>query len=84
MASSTIIATIPRNSREVVQVALAEVGDSKRIDIRIAAELTKTSGIFIATKKGAALDIAHLPALISALIQADFKAKELGWIGGGA
>ncbi len=80
MASSTIVATLPKAAREVVQVALAEVGASKRIDVRIAAELSVTSGIFIATKKGVSLNIEHLPALRAALDEAQAKAEEMGWL----
>lgn len=81
MDSPLIIATFPKSGREAVQLSLQEFAGRRRVDLRITAELTTTSGIMVPTKKGVGLEIGHLPGLIAALIQADFKAREMGWLG---
>lgn len=84
MDSPVVIASLDKNANEKVRVALDTFHDVRLIDIRITVPLTTTCDAQTPTKRGISLRVEQLPALIAALIQADFKAKELGWIGGGA
>jgi hypothetical protein len=80
MSAPEIIASLEKNSRERVRVALDEYQGVKLIDIRITTELSQGTGIQAPTKKGVALNVAKLPELIDALQQAERRARELGLI----
>jgi hypothetical protein len=84
MDSPVVITHIDKNANEKVRVALDIFHDVRLIDVRVTVALTGTCDVQTPTKRGVSLRVEQLPALIAALIQADFKAKELGWTGGGA
>jgi len=77
-----VIATLEKNRRERVRVALDEFEGVKLIDLRVTVEMTTTSGLYSPTKKGLSLRVEQLPALVVALVAAEAKARELGMIGG--
>ncbi|MGI8839896.1 MAG: PC4/YdbC family ssDNA-binding protein [Caulobacteraceae bacterium] len=79
-----VIATLPKNSRERVRVALDEYQGHRLIDVRVVAQLTESSNAWFPTKRGVSLAIAHLPVLARALAAAEAQARELGLIGGDA
>lgn len=79
-----VIATLEKNRRERVRVALDEFEGVKLIDLRVTVEMTTTSGLYSPTKKGLALRVEQLPALVVALVAAEAKARELGLIAAGA
>ena len=60
-----LIATVPKNSREEVRVALSEFRGAAFVDLRIFADMGHEDRS--PTKKGIAIKPASLPALIEAL-----------------
>jgi hypothetical protein len=81
MTAPIVIATLEKNTRERVRVALDEFQDHQLIDVRILAQLTETSDAWFPTNKGVSLKINLLPGLVRALQEAEAKAIELGLIG---
>jgi hypothetical protein len=79
--TATVIATIPKNSREWVRVALDEFRGVQLVDIRVLVELNEETGLPIPTKKGVSLKVEKLPSLIDALNDALVEAQRLGLIG---
>jgi transcriptional coactivator p15 (PC4) len=81
MSTATVIATIPKNSREWVRVALDEYRGVNLIDIRVLVELNPETGLPIPTKKGVSLKVEKLPELIAALNDALVEAQRQGLLG---
>lgn len=76
-----VIATLEKNSRETVRVALDRYRGCDLVDVRVCVELTASSGVQTPTAKGVSLAVCRLPALVAALTAAEAKARELGLIG---
>lgn len=77
---ATVIATIPKNSRDWVRIALDEYRGVQLVDIRVLVELTQETGLPIPTKKGVSLKVEKLPVLIDALNDALIEARRRGLI----
>jgi hypothetical protein len=77
-APTTLVATVAKNAAEEVRVSLSEFKGSRLVDMRIYAEFGATAGEKKATKKGVALKLAKLPALIEALQAAQAEAEKMG------
>jgi hypothetical protein len=82
MTAPTVIATIPKNSREWVRVALDEYRGVNLIDVRVLVELNPETGLPVPTKKGVSLKVEKLPTLIEALRDAEVEARRLGLLPG--
>ena len=65
-----VIATLRKNARESLRVALGRFQGVDLIDIRVTVDLTASSGIQTPTKKGVSLRVGMLPDLIEALQKA--------------
>lgn len=76
--SPVVIASLEKNRRERVRVALDEYEGVKLIDLRVTVEMTATSGVQTPTKKGLSLRVEMLPELVGALQAAEAKAREMG------
>ena len=77
-----IIATIEKNSREDVRIALDEFHGAQLIDVRTFADFTSGGpDDRKPTKKGVSLNVAKLPALIAALERARDEAERRGLLG---
>jgi hypothetical protein len=72
------IASIEKNSREILRVALGTFKDHKLCQIRVWARAD--SGL-IPTKSGFGIRVELLPELRKALEEAERLAGELGWLG---
>ncbi|MGC2410954.1 MAG: transcriptional coactivator p15/PC4 family protein [Methyloceanibacter sp.] len=78
MNAPLVIATIAKNSREMVRIALDEFRGVKLVDIRVMAQMNDPSGQSVPTKKGISLRIELLGELIAALRNAEAEAQRLG------
>ena len=76
MTDRTLVATLPKNMRENIQVSLGEFKGIQLCDVRVFADVAE--GEPVATKKGLSVQPRLLPALIEALQQADAEARRLG------
>ena len=74
-----VVATIAKNKREEVRVALTEYEGHDLCDVRIFAE-PYAGDEWVATKKGVCLGVAKLPGLIAALQRAEAEARANGLI----
>lgn len=83
MSDLTVIASLDKNRREKLRVALDVWRDTRLLDLRVMTELSDATGIWVPTKKGLSLRVEMLGDVIAALRDAEVKARELGWIGGG-
>ena len=77
------IATIKKNGREEIRVALAEFKGTKFVDVRVYAEFAGATHARSPTKEGVAIAFDRLPEVINALIAADTAARELGLLAKG-
>ncbi len=82
MTQPTVIAVLPKNRRESLRIALDQYQGANLVDLRVVVELSESSGLATPTRKGVALRVEMLPALIEALGKAEAKARELGLLGG--
>lgn len=82
-APVTVIATIDKNQREEIRVALSAFKGVELVDLRVFAD-SANAPERIATKKGLACRVGMLPALIVALQDAEAEARRRGLIGGAA
>ncbi len=71
------IATIPKNSRQQIQVSLSRWKGFDLVDVRVFAVVDSGSEP-VATKAGVSLRTANLPDLIQALEAALVEARRLG------
>lgn len=74
-APDTLIATIPKNSREELRVSLSEFKGHNLLQLRA---WVIESGV--PTKNGFGIQAALIPKLRKALHEAELKARELGWL----
>jgi hypothetical protein len=74
--TGTVIATIPKNSREELRTSLDEYKGHKLLHIRAWVAESNTP-----TKSGFGLQAALIPELRAALAVAEAKARSLGWLG---
>jgi len=72
------IASIEKNSREVLRVTLEDFKGHRLVNLRV--WFKSTEGDFRPGKHGVAIRIDKLDALISALVEAHGKANEVGWL----
>ena len=84
MSGPIIIATLRRNARERLRLALDTYQGHDLVDLRIVTQLNEATGDWIPTRKGVCINVASLPALAQAFRDAEIKARELGLIGGEA
>jgi hypothetical protein len=75
---ATLIATIPKNTREEVRVSLSVYRGHRLIDVRVYADGPDDERR--ATPKGVALKLDALPSLRQALADAEAEALRVGWI----
>ena len=80
MTDLVVVASLEKNSNERVRVALDTFHEVRLIDVRITVPLTTTCDVQTPTKKGVAMKVEHLPALLEALRSAEMTARELGWL----
>jgi hypothetical protein len=76
----TIIATISKNARESVRVALDQFHGIDLLDIRILAHADDGESDAILTKKGVAIRVGKIRELIEALQLAEAEARRRGLI----
>ena len=76
------IATIQKNGREEIRVALAEFKGNKFVDVRVYAEFAGASHARTPTKQGVTIAFDRLPEFVKALTQAQTAARKMGLIGG--
>jgi len=74
----TVIATLPKNRRETIRVALEAYRGIELVDVRVMAALDDDTGLTVPTKKGISLRVEQLPALIEALQDAEAEARRRG------
>ncbi len=74
-----VVATIAKNKREKVRVALTKYEGHNLCDVRVFAE-PYAGDEWVATKKGISLGVAKLPDLIAALQRAEAVARANGLI----
>lgn len=79
MNGPVVIQSLNKNARENVRIALDTYQGVELIDLRVTVDLN-SSGIQTPTKKGLSLRVQMLPDLIKALMVANEKAVELGWL----
>lgn len=82
MGKPVILASLAKNKREQLRIALDEWQGVHLIDLRVTTELSDATGIQVPTKKGLSLRVEMLGDVIAALRDAEVKARELKWIGG--
>ncbi len=70
MSAPTLIATVTKNNTEEVRVSLTSLNGLELVDVRTFARSLGSSGEPVPTKRGICLCRDRLPALITALIQA--------------
>ena len=73
-----LVADLRKNSNEIARIQLRVFKATKLIDIR--SHALQKDGVPRPTPKGISLNIAVLPELIDALIQAQKIAREVGWL----
>ena len=83
MSDLHVIASLEKNRRERLRVALDRYQGVDLIDLRITVDLSASSGVQSPTKKGVALRIEQLPALRAALAEAEATARAMGLLSGG-
>jgi hypothetical protein len=75
----TVIAVVPKNGREEVRVSLSTYKGMHLVDTRVfAMQKDARDGERVPTKKGVAIKLVHLTALIEALQKADTEARSRG------
>jgi len=84
MSDPIVIASLLKNRRESLRIALDRYQGVDLVDLRVTVDISESSGIATPTKKGVTFRVEMLPDLIAALGQAETRARELGLIGGGA
>lgn len=77
-----VLAEWPRNSHEIVRVALDEYHGRTTIDVRV--WYRDRRGALCPARSGITLAVKHLPALAEAIAKASRQALELGLLNGGA
>jgi hypothetical protein len=82
MNTPIVVGDFRKNARERVRVALDFHQGNNLVDIRVTTQLAEGTSVWIPTKKGFSVNIALLPLLLAALVDAETKARELGLIGG--
>ena len=80
MSAPVVIATLQKNPRQSLRVALTRYRDMDLIDVRVCVPLGCAAEVLSPTAKGVSLNVAMLPALVLALTAAETKARELGLI----
>lgn len=65
-----VVALLDKNSREKLRVALDSYQGVPLVDVRIAVQLTESSGIWTPTKKGVSFRQDMLPDVLAALLAA--------------
>jgi hypothetical protein len=75
--AQTLIAVLPKNSREEVRITLGAYKGVERLDIRVFADI-EGLGLHIPTKKGVSVRLEQLPELIVALQKAEGEARRIG------
>jgi len=79
MTDGTLIATLPKNTREEIRIELSEFSGHDLISIRAWADRRDgADGERIPTKAGIAAKVALLPKLIEALRDAQAEAERRG------
>ena len=79
MTDAHPIATITKNSREEIHVALTKFKNHQLVDIRVFAD---NGSEHVATKKGISIAVQRLPELIQALQGAEAEARRCGLLDG--
>jgi hypothetical protein len=79
MTGATVIARVEKNSREEIIIALDEFKSIDLLDIRVFASFGDDE-TRKPTKKGIAVKVEKIPALITALQDAEAEAKRRGLI----
>ena len=76
----TLIAEIPKNTREVIRITLSTYKQSNLIHLRVWTRGTERS---LPTKSGFACQVGTIDQLIDALQKAKAEAQRIGWLNGG-
>lgn len=80
MSRPLTIATLVKNKRESVRVALDQWQGHDLIDIRVVVPLAAHTANLAPTGKGVSLNVALIPELRQALADAEIEARRLGWL----
>ena len=78
-----IIATLTKNARESVRVALDEFRGHNLLDLRVVVPLAAHAATLTPTGKGISVNVAMIPSLRAALADAEARAIVLGWLPAG-
>lgn len=76
-----IIAQIPKNKRETLQIDLSEYRGHQLLGLRLWIPNDEGDGLK-PTSKGITIAVALLPAIRDALAKAEEEARRVGWMGG--
>jgi hypothetical protein len=82
MSKAIVVATITKNRRETLRVALDSYQGHDLLDVRVCVPLAAHAQTLTPTKAGVSVRLGLLPELIAALRQAEEKARELGLLDG--
>lgn len=80
MSGPIVVATLDKNQRERVRVALDEHMGHRLIDLRVCVPLTAHDGTYTPSKKGVSLNVRLIPTLRVALSLAEAEAIKMGWL----
>jgi hypothetical protein len=75
-----IVATLTKNARESVRVALDEFRGHNLLDLRVVVPLAAHAAVMTPTAKGISVNVAMIPSLRAALADAEAQAVALGWL----
>ena len=75
-----VIGWLPKNTREMIRISLAEYKGHRYADVRIFA---KTEEGDKPTKSGVTIKLGELDALRDLITKLQTTARELGWLNGG-
>lgn len=78
--AAEVIASLPKNKRESLRIALEEYQGNRLLDLRLTVPLNEITGCAVPTKKGISLNVCLLPALRQALAEAEARAMAMGWL----
>jgi RecB family endonuclease NucS len=73
-----IVRSFRKNQREVVRVILREFEGTKLLDVRAFGK--RDDGQEAPTRKGIAINVALLPELLAAIIEAETIARQMNWL----
>jgi hypothetical protein len=80
MSNAVIVATLRKNARESVRVALEDFRGHNLLDVRLTVPLAAHAPSLTPTAKRISVNVAMLPSLRATLADAEAQAVALGWL----